>query len=202
MLYDSIDEFIFFPIGKKIYKLYDFQNISLQNLSIMSSIFYFLSLFFLEKEIRILASILYLLGHIFNCLRYIKYENTKSITQYEKIFDNISYSITNISFIFLFFNILIKKKTSFSLVLFFLIIFFNLILLLSFSKKESKKSDNFYNFYKKLYENNNEPIYKIYLELIKYTYYYYSYAHTIYNNEIFLGLGSYSIFIFFCILFF
>lgn len=206
MSYDNIDKTIFFPVSKKFYNLYNFDEITLNNISLASSFCYFLSLFLLEKNMKILSSSLYLLGYIFSCIRYIRYQNKKStMTQYEKVFDNITYSISNISFIFYFlykFISNIKNKTNIvlSIILFFIMILFNASLILSFSDNESSKTDNFYEFYKKLYENNKEPIYKIYIELIKYSYIFYKGVNR--NKLSNFGYGTYTIFMFFCILFF
>jgi hypothetical protein len=205
MSYDNIDKTIFFPVSKKIYNLYNFDETSLNNISIASSFCYFLSLFLLERDMKILSSSLYLLGYILSCTRYIKYENKKMITQYERVFDNITYSVSNISFIFYFLYALIlkiknKNNIVLSVILFIIMILFNSSLILSFSDRESSKTDNFYEFYKKLYQNNTEPIYKIYIEMMKYSYIFYKGINR--NKLTNLGYGTYTIFIFFCILFF
>lgn len=207
--YDKIDDTIFLPISKQIYNIYDFENIKLNNISICSSIFYFLSLFFLERNMKIVSSFLYLLGYIFSCVRYIKYENIKTATQYEKIFDNITFSVSNMCFLFYFFYLYFynlfynqnrQKNKIISTLFLVLLILFNGILLLSFAEKEEKKYNNFYEYYKKLYENNNEPIYKFYIELMKCTYNIYNILGKKKISN--LGLGTYSFFVFFCILFF
>lgn len=165
MVFESwADNNIFFPISERILEPLHNMGLTPNMVTILSTIFTFLSIYFLHIENRFLAMIAYFSGYLLDCVDGKMARRYKMGSDIGMALDGVSDNISNVV---LFIYILVTRKFNIITISSLgILIILSYMLSLSFglneaiSSYESSGSDNFYEKKKKYFNDKFVPLYE------------------------------------------